>query len=344
MVSEKDIFCVSGPKHLTSIDWSNKDHCRSVAACLVQAVYVLERDRQLNRQFPDNFAPAWWEFFHFDLIRKLIDDADMSIFGAIFELNPPILKNSDSPMTKTPRFVIAFRGTITEKHSISRDLTLDLHLVQNGLHKTSRFLIAMQALKNVVSQFPNSEIWICGHSLGSGIGMLVSRNMVKTGKPIPTFLFNPPFCSAPIENIKDERVKQGIRIASSLLTAGLSLALKPRNETPVLEDNFEKLSMWVPQLFVNPNDHLCSEYIGYFEHRDNMDNLGAGSIERLATRNSIGDLFLRFLGRESEPLHLVPSANLCVNLGISPDFKWAHGIMQWWQNDLCLSCKEYRYI
>ena len=60
-----------------------------MAASLVQAVYVLERDRQLNRQSVEALAPSWWEFFHFELIRKLVDDADMSIFGAIFEFKPP---------------------------------------------------------------------------------------------------------------------------------------------------------------------------------------------------------------------------------------------------------------
>ncbi|KAJ4781874.1 alpha/beta-Hydrolases superfamily protein [Rhynchospora pubera] len=218
MSSEKDIFSICGPTYLTSVDWACQHHCRSVAASLVQAVYVLERDRQLNRQFPGAFAPHWWEFFHFDLIRKLVDDADNSIFGAIFELNP---NSQTGSISNAPRFVVAFRGTITEQDSISRDVTLNLHVIQNSLHTTSRFLIAMQAVKNVASAFPNSVIWLAGHSLGSALAMLVARNMVKTGKLLDTFLFNPPFCGAPIEGIRDERVKQGIRIARSLITAGL---------------------------------------------------------------------------------------------------------------------------
>ncbi|KAF3333151.1 triacylglycerol lipase [Carex littledalei] len=357
MVSERDIFCICGPTYLTSVDCVDKflnfvslfivkrtsqHHRRSVAASLVQAVYVLERDRQLNRQFPDAFAPHWWEFFHFDLIRKLVDDVDNTIFGAIFELSP-----NSSPQTdlnsNAPRFVIAFRGTITEKDSISRDLTLDLHLIQNSLHTTSRFLIAMQAVRNVASAFPNSVIWLAGHSLGSALAVLVARNMVKTGKLLDTFLFNPPFFAAPIEGIRDVRVKQGIRIASSLITAGLNMALRPREERPILEYSFSMLASWAPNLFINPNDHLCSEYIGYFEHRKNMEELGVGSIERLATQNSIGDMFLKALGRESEPWHLLPSANLSTNVGPARDFKWAHGIQQWWQSDLHLVCKQYRY-
>lgn len=199
-----------------------------MASCLVQAVYVLERDRQLSRQSVDSVAPPWWEFFHFEMIRKLVDDADLSIFGAIFEFNPPSSKEASAQ--DAPRFVIAFRGTITEKETISRDLSLDLHLVQNGLHKTSRFTIAMQAVQNVASVFPGSSIWLAGHSLGAGLAILTGRNMVKKGALLDSFLFNPPFAAAPIERISDERVKHGFRIARSFITAGLTIAMKGKAE------------------------------------------------------------------------------------------------------------------
>jgi len=317
-------------------------HQRCIAASLIQAAYILERDRQENRQGPDALAPAWWEFFHFVLIRKLVDDADFSIFGAIFEFKPPA-SVQNSTIVNAPKFVIAFRGTITRKDSVTRDLTLDLHLMQNWLHRTSRSEIATQAVRNVVSAVGSSNIWLAGHSLGSAMATVAGKNMAKSGILLDTFLFNPPFFSAPIERIKNKKVKHGIRIAGSLITAGLSLALKAKQERPILEDSFAMLSSWVPCLFVNPNDHVCSEYIGYFQHRKNMEEIGAGIIERLATQNSIGDLFLRAFGKESDPLHLLPSANLTVNLSPSPDFKTAHGIHQWWQPDLHLQMGQYRY-
>jgi hypothetical protein len=295
-----------------------------VAASLVQAVYVLERDRQLNHQSIEALAPPWWDFFHFELIRRLVDDTDNSIFGAIFEFNPP--SNKEVSVENAPRFVIAFRGTITEKDTISRDLSLDLHLVQNGLHRTSRFSIAMQAVQNVASVFPGSKIWLAGHSLGAGIAILTGRNMVKKGVLLESFLFNPPFVAAPIERIRDERVKHGFRIAASVITAGLTIAMKAKPEgnsqRSVAEDSFNILSSWTPYLFVNP---------------------GAGFIEKLATQNSIGDLFFRALGWESEPLHLLPSADLIVNVSPAPDFKYAHGISQWWQPELNLQCTKHRY-
>ncbi|XP_042504266.1 GDSL esterase/lipase At4g10955-like isoform X2 [Macadamia integrifolia] len=340
MTSERDIFSLSGPLHLTSVDWTNEHHRRSVAASLVQGVYVLERDRQLNRKGPESLAPPWWEFFHFQLLRQLVDNVDSSIFGAIYEFKP-LPSNCHYSIQGAPRYVIAFRGTITKGESFTQDLKLDLLFIQNGLHGTPRFEIAMQAVRNMVAAAGALNIWLAGHSLGSAIAMLAGKTMAKTGVFLQAFLFNPPFVSAPIERIKDKKVKHGIRMANSFITAGLTFAIKGHHQCSASEDPFVILSAWVPCLFVNPADHICSEYVGYFEHRKKMEEIGAGGIEKLATRNSIGGLLLG--KKESEPLHLLPSANLTVNLSPSPDFKRAHGIHQWWIPDLLLQCKLYQY-
>ncbi|URE20348.1 Lipase (class 3) [Musa troglodytarum] len=339
MTSQRDVFEVSGPVHLTSVNWNCLHYQRSVAASLVQGAYVLERDRQQNRQGSEACAPPWWESFHFEVIRKLIDDSDFSIFGAIHEYRPPIsLQNST--VTKAPRFVIVFRGTITKKESVSRDVKLDLHLLRNDLHQTSRFEIAMQAVRALVSAFGHQNVWVAGHSLGAAMVTLAGKIMAKDGMNIKAFLFNPPFLSAPIERIKDKKVKQGIRIASSFITAGLALAVKgPHHKS----DSFRKLSSWVPYLFVNQADDICSSYVGYFDHRKKMEEIGAGNIGKLATQNSVRDLFLSAFGMESESLHLLPSANLTVNSSPAPDFKHAHGIHQWWRPDVDLQSKVYLY-
>lgn len=172
------------------------------------------------------------------------------------------------------------------------------------------------------------------------MAILAGKNMAKEGLNLKAFLFNPPFFSAPIERIKDKKVKQGIRIASSFITAGLTLAVKgPRHKS----DSFTMSSSWLPHLFVNKADDICSAYIGYFEHRQKMEEIGARSIGKLATQNSVKDIVLSAFGMESESLHLLPSANLTVNSSPAPDFKHAHGIHQWWRTDLNLHSKEYRY-
>ncbi|XP_042438684.1 GDSL esterase/lipase At4g10955-like [Zingiber officinale] len=342
MTMEKDLFDVAGPVHLTSIDWNCLHHRRSVIACLVQGAYVLELDRQYDRKDHDAIAPPWWESFGFELTGTLIDDVDSSIFGAIYKYKPPASK--DSSVEDAPKFVIAFRGTVRRKESLTRDSLLDLNIIKNGLHKTSRYTIAMQAVRNVVSTARSSNIWLSGHSLGSAIAILVGKNMAKLGMLLETFLFNPPFVSAPIESIKDKTIKQGIRIAGSLITAGLSIALKDKLEESSPKDSFAILATWMPHLFVNPSDYICSEYIGYFEHRTFMNKLGYGNIEKLATQNSIGCLFVRAFGNDSDPLHLLPSANLTVNLSHSPDFTTAHAVHQWWLPDQHLQSKQHHYL
>ncbi|KAI3896888.1 hypothetical protein MKX03_008029 [Papaver bracteatum] len=337
--SERDDFSRSGPLHLTTVDWGNVHHRRSIAACLVQGVYVLEHDRQEKRQA---LAPPWWEFFDFQLLGTLVDDVDSSIFGAIYEFEPGA---NNCYSAENPHHVIAFRGTMAERDSVSQDLRLDLHLIQNGLHQTPRFENAMRAVRNMVSLSGASNIWLTGHSMGSSIAMLAGKNMAKTGDFIESYLFNPPFISAPIERIKDKKVRHGFRIASSVITAGLAFAMKGNNqERQPSEDPFAVLSTWVPNLFVNPADHICCEYIGYFEHRENMESFGAGGIERLATQNSLTGLFMNAMGWEyQEELQLIPSACLTINRSPSPTFKRAHGIHQWFRGDLSLQSKVYQY-
>ncbi|KAI4315538.1 hypothetical protein L6164_028336 [Bauhinia variegata] len=345
MASERENFDLSGPLHLTSIDWDNAHHRMSVASCLVHGVYILERDRQEKREGPNALAPPWWSFFHFQLFRPLVDDVDSSIFGAIYEFKPPAFQHNDT-LYRSPRYVIAFRGTITKGGSFSRDLELDIRIIRNGLHQTSRFEITIQAVRNMVAAEGDSEVWLAGHSLGSAMAMLTGKEMAKNNIFLESFLFNPPFVSAPIERIKDEKLKLGLRVAGSVITAGLTFAVmsKQKRSSPI-DTTFTALSAWVPCIFVNPSDHICSEYIGYFEHRRKMEEIGAGSIERIATQNTISGLLKSAFGREySEPMHLIPSAKLTANVNPVRDFKEAHGIHQWWKLETCLNCKLYKYI
>ncbi|XP_059667227.1 GDSL esterase/lipase At4g10955-like [Cornus florida] len=331
MASPRENFSLSGPLHLTAVNWKDPNHRRSVAASLVQGVYILERDRQQKRQGPQALARPWWDFFHFQLVRVLVDNADLSIFGAIYEFKFPA-SYCYGMAPNPPRFVIAFRGTIPKPDTRSQDLKLDLQFICNRLQQSSRFQLAMQEVQNMAAVAGAANIWLAGHSLGSAIALLAGKKMVKTGCPIETYLFNSPFISAPIEQFKNHKVKHGIRITSSVIKAGVAVALKGHQQRRQENDTFVVLSAWVPNLFVNPSDPICSEYIGYFQHREKMVKLGAGEIERLATQNSIGSLFSS--GKASESLHLLPSANLTINLSSYEDFKQAHGIHQWWRPNL----------
>ncbi|KAE8678261.1 putative F-box family protein [Hibiscus syriacus] len=325
MASGRANFSFSGPSHIRAIDWSNEHHRRSIAASLVQGVYVLERDRQKNKQgLQASCAPPWWESFNFQLNRCLIDDADESIFGAIYEF-----KSSSKP-PNVPNYVIAFRGTLNTPASISRDLKLDLLCMCHRLHESSRFKLAMKFVGDI-AEANGPNIWLSGHSLGSAMALLAGKNLTKKGYFIETYLFNPPFLATPVEILKHPVLKTGFRFTSSVVKAALAIAIKGRNPKPGKEDPFTALSSWIPHLFVNPNDLLCSEYKGYFEHRKKMEEIGAGRIERISMKSSIVCLFSSVVTRmSSEPLHLLPSAYLTINLSPVPDFRTAHGIQQWW--------------
>ncbi|KAE8681394.1 GDSL esterase/lipase [Hibiscus syriacus] len=329
--SSRQIFCLSGPLHLTSVDWNNFHDRRTVAASLVQGVYILERDRQENRIDPLAHAPPWWEFFNFQLVHILVDDVDNSIFGAIYEIKFSDFNHNHSAQDY-PHYVIAFRGTINKSNTRSRDLKLDFLCARNRLHESSRFQQAMQAVEGIFVVAGNSRIWLTGHSLGSAISLLIGKNMTKMGYNVEAYLFNPPFLSAHIEGIKSEKLKHGIRFTNSVVKAGIAVAIKGRNHRHGNDDPFSLLSAWKPYLFVNPADLICSGYIGYFEHRKHMEEIGAGNIEKIATQNSIVSLLSCSEKRDLEPLHLIPSAHLTINLRHSPNFKHAHGIHQWWDN------------
>ncbi|CAK9146564.1 unnamed protein product [Ilex paraguariensis] len=344
MASEGEIFYFSGPLHLTLIDWKNTHHRRSIAASLVNGVYILEMDRQHKRQRPQALAPPWWDFFHFRLIRLLVDDDDHSIFGAIYEFKFPACHLNYSPHNP-PRYVIAFRGTIIEPDTTLQDLKLNLQVIVNTLQHSRRSKVAVQAVQHMVASAGAANIWLAGHSQGSVIALLAGRNMTKLGFRLETYLFNPPFFSAPIEHFKNEKLKHGVRFTTSIITAGLAVAVKGRHKKPNQTDPFSVLSGWVPYLYVNPSDPICSEYIGYFEHRDKMmENGGTGGrIERLAMQNSLGSLLLSgAFGKDSEPVHLLPTAYLTTNLSPTNNWKEAHEIRQWWRPDLYSQSKLHQ--
>ncbi|CAN8252164.1 unnamed protein product [Cochlearia groenlandica] len=347
MASQREIFSISGPIHLTSIDWNNTYHRTSVASCLVQAVYTMERDRQQNRIGLKSQAYHWWEFFNFTLAETLIDQSDESIYGAVFEYkhfnyynNNNHHYNNNNPHVKSPpRHVIAFRGTIMKPHSRSRDLKLDLRCVRDSLHDSTRFVHAIHVIQTAVARTGNVAVWLAGHSLGAAVALLAGKIMTRSGSPLECYLFNPPFSSIPIERfVKSEKLKHGVRFAGSLVKAGVAMAVKGRHHHSKgqEDDPFMKLVSWIPYLYVNPADPICSEYIGYFKHRNRMFEIGAGKIERIATRNSLRSLLSGGGGGgscsdySSEPLHLLPSAYMTINTSKSPDFKRAHGIHQWW--------------
>ncbi|KAL3521643.1 hypothetical protein ACH5RR_019792 [Cinchona calisaya] len=337
---KKQDFQLSGPIHLAAVDWENFDHRASIAASLVQGVGVKERDRQDHRLDSNALAPPWWEFFKFQLFLVLNDKNDQSVFACIYKL-----QHNHRSHPSAPNYVVAFRGTIKKPDTIFQDLKLDIQATFNRLEKSSRFRLGMKAVEDIVAEAGAENVWLAGHSLGSAIALLIGRNMVKRGFLLQTYLFNPPYISLPLELIKNKKFKFAVRYAKSHITARIATVSGRRPETipGSPEDPFTVLSKWIPNLFVNPSDPVCCEYIGYFEHVQHMVMAGAGEIGSFAARNSILSVILDMFGKNSETFHHIPSAHVIKNRSPSENLKEAHGIHQWLRlNQLFLQHKLYK--
>ncbi|XVF31070.1 hypothetical protein REPUB_Repub16aG0113700 [Reevesia pubescens] len=205
----------------------------------------------------------------------------------------------------------------------------------------------MKAVRDMVATVGSSDVWLAGHSLGAAMAMLAGKTMAKAGDFLEAYLFNPPFVSPPIGRIEEKKVRHGLRFAGTLIKAGLAFAAAVNDDDSDSRNgngnSFAAMSGWIPCLFVNQADPICSEYIGYFEHMKKLEDCGAGRIARLSSQHSLSHLFMNAVGMKgvetSEPLHLLPSANLTVNLNSSG----GHHLCQWWRPDLNLKSSVYKY-
>ncbi|PPE00800.1 hypothetical protein GOBAR_DD02142 [Gossypium barbadense] len=281
----REPFSLVGPKHLTTIDWNDDSHRRSVSASLVKGVSERERDRQVElRGGSETLAPQWWEFFNFKLVNELVEDIES-----------------------------------------------DFAIILNTLHQTSRVRTAMKYVEDRVSKAGSSKVWLTGHSLGAAIAMLAGKNMAKRGKFLESFLFNPPYASFPIETIFKDN-KNVIR--------GVALALGYSGD----EDSFAAISGWKPCLFVNGRDFICHGYIEHFKKRRKSHDFGVWGLVSHHSLRNIVTKELKIMDVEiSEPLHLLPSANLIENLSPPEESISPHKLRHWWKPDLNLRCTVYNY-
>ncbi|KAL8095740.1 GDSL esterase/lipase At4g10955-like [Apium graveolens] len=325
---ESQTFNLSGPVHITEIDWNNTVHQTSILSSLVKGVYILELDRQNNREGLQALAPPWWKFFNFQVQKVLQDDSDLSIYGAVYEFKSPLKAYSK---LHPPRYILALRGTLLKLGTLYQDIILDVEIAcfQNKLQDCPRVIKALQVVKELVDDAGAENVWLAGHSLGSAIALTVGRKTVKMGFHLETHLFNPPFTSLRIALdliTKNKILKHGARIMASALKVGLSVSLKGHHRTD--DNHFGVLSSWTPYLYVNPRDPICSEYIPYFRHRKTMKYIGASRIGKCATQISLGGIITSCaLGYSTETYHLIPTAYLVINKNENTD---AHALAQWW--------------
>lgn len=305
------------------------DHRRVVVASLVRGVGAMERDRQEGREGPNALAPAWWESFNFELQEKWTDCHDSTIYGAVYRFGLP--DSSGSHRTR-PNYVVAFRGTNTGRESIMTDMKHNAMCLVHSIHQSPRFKDTSRRVQALVEAAGATNVWLAGHSLGSAMAMVVGKVMVTSGASLETYLFSPPFISLPVERIKFPKLRHVVHTTASAFKSGLAVILKAAVDRPLEDRHFAALSKWVPYIFVNENDPICSGYVGYFGNRRNMEAIGAGEMGRIATQSTVGSLVAGAVRMRLRPHDILPSAHLTVNLNGYSNIKEAHAIKQWWDS------------
>ncbi|OAY57325.1 GDSL esterase/lipase At4g10955 [Manihot esculenta] len=317
-------FHVSGPRNVASLNWrdlinsnwKNENYKRTVIACFVQAVYLLELDRQENRTQENALAPMWWLRFKYKLTQKLIDERDGSIFGAVLEWDRSAAF-ADMILIRpsgAPKAVLALRGTLLKSSTIRRDIEDDLRfLACESLKGSVRFKVALEALKSVAESHGRCNVCIAGHSLGAGFALQVGKSLAKEGIYVEAHLFNPPSISIAIS-------LRNIGEKAEFAWKKFKVMLPSNSESQATDDLGDKTSValekWVPHLYVNDSDYISCCYTdpdGSKDKNANMENIGHTNI----TNGQVAaKLFVMSKGKQK--------------------FLEAHGLEQWWSDDMQL--------
>lgn len=288
---------------------------RTVIACFIQAVYLLEIDRQENRSNETALAPKWWTPFKYKLVETLIDERDGSIFGAILEWDRAaamadfiLLRPSGAP-----RAVLVLRGTLLKSPTIRRDIEDDLRfLAWESLKGSVRFDSALKALKSISDKYGSSNVCVAGHSLGAGFALQVGKALAKDGVFVDAHLFNPPSVSlaSSLRNMGEKAGMMWKKVRSMLLS----------DDDDAVEEAKSSVKLgskqWAPHLYVNNSDYICCYYTDSAGDSSN----GGGDKENVKPPET----------ETSSPC----SAKLFVLSKGKQKFLEAHGLEQWWSDDL----------
>ncbi|KAK9093188.1 hypothetical protein Syun_028099 [Stephania yunnanensis] len=301
-------FHVSGPRKISSPNWrdlinsswKDANYRRTVIACFIQAVYLLELDRQENRTEDTSLAPNWWKPFKYKLVKTLIDDRDGSIYGAILEW--------DRPAAMADLILIR-----------PNDLRF---LAWESLKGSSRFGGAMEALKSTVERCGSSNVCIAGHSLGAGFALQVGKEMAKQGVFVETHLFNPPSVSLAM-SLRSIGEKAGFawRRFKSMIPSREAQANDEETLSASTQTNSysKEMKKWIPHLYVNNSDYICCNYNDSSEAADHKTSVTSSNAS----------------GKENaDPAIWQAPAKLFVLSKGKQKFLEAHGLEQWWSDDL----------
>nr|CAD1834291.1 unnamed protein product [Ananas comosus var. bracteatus] len=258
----------SSSNYTISIDTyilKDPNYRRMVIACFIQAVYLLELDRQENKSEDDGLAPKWWKPFKYKLSQTLVDERDGSIYGAVLEWDRTAALSDFIVIRPSgaPKAVLAVRGTLLKSPTIRRDLEDDLRfLAWESLKGSVRFVGTLETVKALVAASVRS--------IGEKASNLWGR--VKASLPSK--------CEG------EEKVcgNEGKRLCT-------------------------EMKKWVPHLYVNSSDYICSYYTS-IEDGNDSDGAEAGNVQQVG---EVAKLFVMSKGPQK--------------------FLEAHGLQQWWSGD-----------
>ncbi|KMZ74538.1 hypothetical protein ZOSMA_125G00010 [Zostera marina] len=316
--------------HFTSenpLDWGNDEHVRIVMACLVNAVYIIDDD---NNQVTKD-ATAWYETFHFSRHENTLKSTTHHILGVAFKFNKLEARSHHLSLEKAPLYVVALRGT---KINSRRDIKDCCNMASGMLYHGERVIRTVQFVEKLMSVDENRQnkdrIWWTGHSLGVAVTTCSIIRMNQNGEEYKpqTFLFNPPFGDHILGNLIDNSPLLSISFFPipflpipflptisflppvSIIRYVLNLFRRPK-----------PLHEWIPNLFVNPNDRICSGFIRHFENR-----------KQILKFNHCWD-YVKLLRLARLVKHHHTDDNQWVS------FPEAHGILQWCHCRCQMECK-----
>ncbi|XXG61889.1 hypothetical protein AAC387_Pa05g0381 [Persea americana] len=296
-------FAVSGPCNLPSPNWEDCNYRRRAIACFIEAVYLLERDRQEKRTVENERAPTRWKVFHYKLTRTLVDDKDGSIIGAVLEWDTCAALLKFRFRGGAPKAVLALRGTLLKGQTFWRDLKEDLRFAMvESLEKSVRFGVALESLESLVSRFKSCNVCVAGHSLGAAFAFQVGKKLAKKEVFVETHLFNPPSVSLAIIWIGiTEKARDALKKFKGKFSSN-----RPNGEEG--SEVCAALKNWAPLLYVNEGDLICSRYTAPAGTSDAQAHIGA---------------------------------KVFVISNDEHKFREAHGLKQWWNDDLQLQPQIY---
>ena len=290
-----------------------------VVACFIQGVYLLELDRQDKRDERTGLAPQWWRHFMYRLAETPVDERDGSIYGAVLEWDRQALLAGYAPFRPAgaPAAVVALRGTLLSGATLRRDVADDLRfLAWDSLKGSVRFAGALAALRAAARRHGARGVCVGGHSLGAGFALQVGKALAKEGVFVECHVFNPPSVSlaTSLRGFAETAGEMWSRVRAWMPYVGSAAAADASTGEGAKAPTLERAgtAKWLPHLYINTNDYICCYYTDAAAGTATVTAGGGG-------------------GRSSSKAGL--ARMVLVSKGPTK-FLDAHGLQQWWADDV----------